>query len=135
VKQDRLERVVLLVDDDEAIRASIRAMLEAYDYSVVEAGDSEAALRELAAARPDVILTDIYMPGADGLELINALRSWPEPIPIVAMSGGAKVHGMDALEIARKLGAVAIIDKPFRVSNLLEMIDRVTAGRDAPARG
>jgi two-component system chemotaxis response regulator CheY len=68
------------------------------------------------------------MPGADGIELITAMRNWPEKIPIIAMSGGVQSQGIDALEVAQKLGAVAIIDKPFRVSNLLEMVDRAIPG-------
>jgi CheY-like chemotaxis protein len=127
-------RTVLVVDDDPDLRMSVRRMLETYDYAVVEAGDAIEAIRALTASKPDLILTDIYMPGADGLELITALRSWPEPIPVVAMSGGTRIADMDPLDVAQKLGAVAIIDKPFRVSNLLEMIDRAIAGRGAPPR-
>ena len=124
---------VLVVDDEPEIRSSVRAMLETYGYEVVEAGDSDAAVTALGTTRPDVILTDIYMPGADGIELINALRTWPERIPVIAMSGG-RIGGPDALAAAEKLGAVGIIDKPFRVSNLLEMVDRVIGGRSAPPR-
>jgi CheY-like chemotaxis protein len=124
---------ILVVDDEPELRSSVRAMLETYGYEVVEAADSDAAVAALGAVRPDVILTDIYMPGADGIELINALRTWPEKIPVIAMSGG-RIGGSDALAAAEKLGAVGIIDKPFRVSNLLEMVDRVIAGRSAPPR-
>jgi two-component system, NtrC family, nitrogen regulation response regulator NtrX len=124
---------ILVVDDEPELRASVRAMLESYDYQVVEAGDSNGAVAALVESRPDLILTDIYMPGADGIELMTALLNWPEPIPVIAMSGG-QIGTPDPLEMAKKLGAVGIIDKPFRISNLLEMIDRVLAGRGTPPR-
>jgi CheY-like chemotaxis protein len=116
---------VLVVDDDEALRGSMRVMLETHGYAVIEAGDSEEALRVMDAARPDLVVTDIYMPGADGYELINALRSRREDVPIIAMSGGAQFAELNQLKTAERLGAVAVIDKPFRVHDLVEMVGRV----------
>jgi CheY-like chemotaxis protein len=129
-----MPKLVLIVDDDAQLRASIREMLESYGYATQEAGDAGEAARVSAKTRPDLILTDIYMPAGDGFELLTAARDAADPIPIVAMSGGAHAGPVDYLELARKLGAVGIIDKPFRPSNLLELIDRAIAGRGAPAR-
>jgi len=127
-------KLVLIVDDDTEVRDAIRVMLETYGYSVREAGDAHEASRAIDAERPDLILTDIYMPAGDGFELMTAVREGRSPIPIVAMSGNNQAGMVDYLDLARKLGAVGIIDKPFRVSNLLEMIDRAIAGRGTPAR-
>jgi CheY-like chemotaxis protein len=119
----------LVVDDDPEVRGSVRVLLEAYGYAVREAEDGRAALNDVEIAPPDLILTDIYMPGSDGFEVINELREIRNDIPVIAMSGGSKSLGLDQLELAEKLGAVGIIDKPFRDSNLLEMIDRAIAKR------
>jgi CheY-like chemotaxis protein len=126
-------KTILVVDDDPALRRSIRTFLEGYGYAIREADgarEGQAAIRE---ACPDLILTDIYMPDGDGFELIREIRNGDRPVPIVAMSGGAH-PGYDQLEVAEKLGAVGIIDKPFRQSNLLEMVERALAGRGVPAR-
>jgi CheY-like chemotaxis protein len=127
-------KIVLVVDDEPDLRESIRLVLESYGYSVREANHARDAERMIRSEPPDVILTDIYMPFGDGFELLTALRESGTEIPIVAMSGIGQAGPVDVLEMARKLGAVGIIDKPFRVSNLLEMIDRAVAGRGAPAR-
>jgi CheY-like chemotaxis protein len=127
-------KCVLIVDDDPEVRDAIRAMLETYGYTVREAGDAHEAGRAIEAERPDLILTDIYMPAGDGFELMTAVREDRSRIPIVAMSGRNQDAAVDYLDLARKMGAVGIIDKPFRASNLLEMIDRAIAGRGAPAR-
>jgi CheY-like chemotaxis protein len=84
---------------------------------------------ELNALRPDVVLTDIFMVGGDGFELINAMRNFGHDIPIVAMSGGAfQFDALNQLEVARRLGATATIAKPFRAAHLVETIDRAAAG-------
>jgi CheY-like chemotaxis protein len=122
--------VVLVVDDDAGLRESIRALLSSMGYVVSTAANSGEALLELGALRPDVVLTDIYMYGGDGFELINAMRSFGHEIPIVAMSGGMQPFGVaDQLGIAQRLGATATIAKPFRAAHLVETIDRAVANR------
>ena len=125
---------VLVVDDDADVRTSIRKILETYTFVVVEARSSVEALQAIRQAIPDVIITDIYMPGGDGYELMNSLRERPVRIPLSAMSGDRPLSGIDQLALAEKPGSTAILDKPFRPSNLVEMVDRVIAGRGAPAR-
>jgi CheY-like chemotaxis protein len=125
---------VLVVDDDAEVRASIRAVLESYDFTIAEARDSREALEMIGQGVPDVVITDIYMPNGDGYELLNAIRTHTPRIPLIAMSGARASGAVDQLAMAERLGAVAILDKPFRPSNLVEMIDRAIAGRGAPAR-
>jgi len=123
---------VLVVDDDPGLCESIRALLSSMGYAVNTAANSVEALRKLDASRPDVVLTDIFMIGGDGFELINAMRSFEQSIPIVAMSGGAlQFDTAEQLQIARHLGASATIAKPFRAAHLIETIDRAAAGRIA----
>ena len=119
---------ILVVDDDAGLRESLSALLRSLDYRVSTAANCAEALLELAAQPLDLVLTDIYMVGGDGLELINAMRTLGHRIPIVAMSGGSLQFDTDHLEIARRLGASATVAKPFRVAQLVETIDRAAAG-------
>jgi len=126
----RSRRLVLVVDDDAGFRDSLRALLESMGFLVSLAANAREAIYEISAQRPDVILTDIYMPQGDGYELISAMRSFGESIPIVAMSGGSGTFGIDHLEYARKLlGAEATLAKPFRYATLVETVDRAIAHR------
>jgi DNA-binding NtrC family response regulator len=95
------------------------------------APDAKAAIAAVSAQKPDLVLTDIYMPDADGFELINALRAHNMSVPVVAMSGGGRVGGYDNLSVATHLGAAAVIDKPFSNSSLIETIERVLSGTRA----
>ncbi len=126
----RSRRLVLVVDDDAGLRDSIRALLESMGFLVSTAANAREAVMELGAQRPDVILTDIYMPGGDGYELISAIRSFGENIPIIAMSGGAFQFGIkDHLGMAKRLGAEATLAKPFQAAALIETIDRAIGQR------
>jgi len=127
----RSRSLVLVVDDDAALRDSIRALLESMDFVVSTAAHAGEAVGELTAQRPDVILTDICMTGGDGFELINAINDFHEDIPVVAMSGGTCEFGLrENLGIAKRLGAASTIAKPFRPALLVETIDRAIAGRN-----
>jgi len=95
------------------------------------APNAAAAIAAVTERQPDVVLTDIYMPDADGFELINALREHNVSVPVVAMSGGGRVGGYDNLSVATHLGAAAVIDKPFSNASLIETIERVLSGQNA----
>jgi CheY-like chemotaxis protein len=126
----RSRRLVLVVDDDSGLRDTIRGLLESLGFLVSTAANAREAIDEIGAQRPDVVLTDIYMPEGDGYELIAALRSFGEDIPIVAMSGGALQYNVeDHLGMARRLGAEATLAKPFRAAALIELVDRAIGHR------
>ena|SRR5688572_28152466 len=126
----RNRRHVLVVEDDASLSASIRELLESMEYVVSTVSNSAEAMVEIRAQRPDAILTDIYMPEGDGYELISMIRSFGDNIPIVAMSGGPiQCEINDYLGMAKRLGAVAAIEKPFRAAELIETIDRAIGGR------
>lgn len=116
---------VLVIDDDPAIAAMLARVLEDAGCRVTHVHGGAEALERLADEEfvPDIVVTDIAMPDVDGLALINAMRGRARPVPIIAMSGGSAI-GFDVLGAARKLGAVAVIEKPFRRSQIVELIDR-----------
>jgi CheY-like chemotaxis protein len=118
----RRQRLVLVVDDDPAVLDSIRSLLSSADFLVSTAGNAGQAILELGAQRPDVILTDIFMSEGDGFELLEALRSFRDPVPVVAMSGQQVSFGADHLGMAQRLGAVAVIEKALLAERLIEVI-------------
>lgn len=131
--------VILIVDDDAALRLTLQRMLApgAFGRYIVEcAQDGGEAIEHIKAHTPDLIITDIYMPVSDGFELINWMRAQSINVPVLAMSGsGSTAHSYyDPLRVAERLGAAAILDKPFRSWQLIEAIDRVLAGRTPPPR-
>ncbi|MFO7168078.1 MAG: response regulator [Chloroflexota bacterium] len=121
---------ILVVEDEYAIAELLRDMLQEEGYAVVLASNGSQALEQLAETRPDLILSDVMMPGMDGRALTRALRTDPHyrSIPIVLMSAGrAPDQGIDGYD--------AYISKPF---NLYMVLDTVTEllgrGGSSPAR-
>jgi two-component system chemotaxis response regulator CheY len=78
---------ILVVDDDQAIRLLLRAMLERRGHTVVEAKNGDEGLQHYRAAPADLVITDIQMPGMDGLQMIQALRGDFPTAKIIAISG------------------------------------------------
>ena len=101
----RAPRRILVVDDESEVRDSIRALLETHGYETASAADGRGALSEVARQRPDVVLTDLFMPDVDGIELITELRECAPEIPIVAMANRFRPYTVDYVDIATKLGA------------------------------
>jgi len=105
---------VLVIDDDEMQRTLIKRMLTSVGLKVDEAADGEEGLRIFTQNPPDLVLTDINMPGVDGHEVISAIRAHQGDVPIIAISGGGPSAEKDELLLrAANLGAREIIMKPF----------------------
>ena len=101
---------VLVVDDEPNIRRMLGSLLEAEGYGVRQAADGAAALAAITSDEPDVMLLDLALPGASGLEILERVRErWPH-LPVVMMSGRATLA--DAVR-ATKLGAFHFIEKPL----------------------
>ncbi|HVT51241.1 MAG TPA: response regulator [Dongiaceae bacterium] len=123
---------VLVVDDEPVIRLDVCAALAEHGYRTVDAADGTEALREFRAASPALLVTDIYMPGLDGLALIMQLRRDGVRIPIIAISGD--LMNYDVLDLALKLGADAAVEKPFAMQEMVSMVDSLL-GAPPPCRG
>jgi len=107
---------VLVVDDDKAVRESLRRSLEFNGYDVSLASDGAEALAGIAATDPDVVVMDVMMPRLDGLEATKALRKAGNDLPILVLTArdavGDRVEGLDA-------GADDYLTKPFALQELL----------------
>ena len=119
---------ILVIDDDPVARITIQTILEEEGYSVTCAEDGRRGLAAFRESRPDLVVTDIVMPGKEGIETILELRSiWPEG-PIIAISAGGRIAKGDLLELAKGGGADAVLAKPFEPEALLALV-RARAGR------
>jgi response regulator RpfG family c-di-GMP phosphodiesterase len=116
----------LLVDDDDGVRALLRATFEAVDVQVDEARDAESAEQEIAAVRPDAIVLDASMPGRNGLAFCAALKGDPatHDIPVVLLTGSDLADEA----IADEVGADAFVLKPFSPLELLAVVERLAGG-------
>ena len=120
---------ILVIDDDTAVRTTVRLLLERAGYEIVEAADGKEASRMLDGL--DLVITDLLMPEVDGVDLIALIRREGHKVPVIAMSGGGKVDSKSYLEVARALGAYATIAKPFDLEHLLETVRDALASRGA----
>jgi DNA-binding response OmpR family regulator len=115
---------ILVIDDDDRLRRMIGRALRRGGHEVAEAEDGVAGLRLFHADRPDIVVTDIVMPGKEGIETIADLRRESLSLPILAISGGRA--GSEAyLKFASQLGADATLAKPFRSEDLLHEVDKL----------
>jgi len=107
---------VLIVEDDRAVRDSLRRSLEFNGYDVALATDGAEALAGIGTMRPDVVVMDVMMPRLDGIETTRALRSVGNTVPILVLTArdavGDRVEGLDA-------GADDYLTKPFALDELL----------------
>ena len=114
---------VLVVDDDPLIQATLPMLLREHGHEVFTAVNGKLGLRLLQSERVDLVLTDILMPEADGIEVVRAVAKDHATVALVAMSGGsARLPGTDAVHLTRLLGAHAILVKPFSEEELLRAI-------------
>ena len=115
---------VLVIDDDEEIRALVSAMLERAGHKAELAANGAEGLRMFGARKPHLVLTDINMPGLDGHDVISALRVMHDDVPIIAISGGSAVGKEELLLQASRLGASEVITKPFEFEQLAGAVSR-----------
>jgi CheY-like chemotaxis protein len=121
---------VLVVDDDEDVRTMLVEMLTSAGFSARAAQPGLAALDEARAAECDVLVTDLLMPEADGLDVIKAARQASKPPAIVAISGGSpRLPASIGLRLCEAFGADRVLYKPFSKAELVEAINAVSSTR------
>lgn len=114
---------ILVVDDEELARFTIREILESAEHEVTEAFNGIEAISRQKEQPFDLVITDIIMPEKEGVETIIELRKDFPDLKIIGISGGGRTRNMDFLELAKQFGAERILAKPFTADELLENVD------------
>ena len=117
---------LLIVDDDPQMRAMLRQALERHGFEVHEAASGAEVLQALESARPDAVVLDKEMPGLTGFDALELIRQHDVAVPVIVITafGGLAVRAE-----ALRRGATAYVEKPFRVSALVEQLLAVTETR------
>ncbi|MBT3603970.1 MAG: response regulator [Candidatus Latescibacteria bacterium] len=116
---------ILIIDDEDATRNSMRKTLEQAGHIVREAASGREGLSLIHNEMPDLLITDIFMPDKDGLEVIRELRQEKLDLRILVISDGGITGDIDLLPQAKALGAQATLRKPFHPEDLLEVVNMV----------
>lgn len=120
---------ILLVEDDADFRGALERYLSKVGHDVRAVGGGQAALAALEAGPTDLIVTDLFMPEVDGLQLVNELRKSQSVVPVIAISGGGRFTKEMMLQTAKALGAAVTLQKPFDLDELGQAVERVLIGR------
>ena len=113
---------ILIIDDEEHIRRLLRNMLEREGHVIVDTPNGEEGMRIYREEPADLIITDLFMPGKDGLGTIVALREDTPDAKIIVISGGGRTRNLDVLSAAKALGALCTIAKPFTREEILDAV-------------
>jgi UDP-3-O-[3-hydroxymyristoyl] N-acetylglucosamine deacetylase len=117
-----VNETVLVVDDEERIRSSLRGILSDEGFRVLDTGDPAGVMELIARENPALVLLDIWMPDIDGIELLRRIKAERPQVRVIMISGHGNIQNAVA---ATRLGAADFIEKPFSVSGLLTSIQRV----------
>ena len=119
---------ILLVDDDDAFRTAAARLIDGLGYEVRAVTGGRDAYAALRADPADLVLLDVYMPEEDGIEVIRRLSTEFPGIRVVLITGGGALAPELTLTLARRLGALATLPKPFTRDELAQTLQRVLGG-------
>ena len=120
---------ILVIDDDDLVRATLVAVLDRADVEVTEASDGGVGMRLFKESPHDLVISDILMPNREGIETIRDLRRAQQEVKIIAISGGGNIDKMQLLDLAQKFGADHVLPKPFTPKQVLDTLEEVLAER------
>jgi CheY-like chemotaxis protein len=119
---------ILVIDDDDTVRLSVRLALEDADHLVEDAADGEKGVTMFRENPADLVVTDIFMPEKEGLETIDEIKRLRPETKIIAISGGGRMDPDDYLTIAKSVGADHSLLKPFDIVKLAEVVETLLNG-------
>jgi two-component system response regulator (stage 0 sporulation protein F) len=117
-----VKQVILIVDDEEGLREGLGKLLESEGYAVLSAENGEQALEILQRSRIDLVLTDMRMPGMDGIELLKKIRERHGDLGVIILTGYGQIESY--IE-AMNFGAIEYVSKPFKVNELKFIVNKV----------
>jgi CheY-like chemotaxis protein len=127
---------ILVIDDDSAVLATVRILLERAAHAVEAADNSHTGLQLLEARNFDLLIVDIFMPGVDGFETMRLVHQSRPQMPVIVISGQqfrlASECQPDFLHMATRLGAVSSLQKPFRPAELLAAVNGSLSSSQLP---
>ena len=126
---------VLIVEDDVELLRTLARRFHLAGSLVTPAKDGDEALARFKQSTPAVVVTDILMPNREGLETIMEMKERSPQVKVLAISGGGLLGAGDVLDLAGRLGADAVLAKPFRSDQVLEAVRKLIEGaenRDRP---
>jgi UDP-3-O-[3-hydroxymyristoyl] N-acetylglucosamine deacetylase len=121
VEELLLQKTILVVDDEDGVRESVREVLSDEGYRVVDTADGTLVLDMIKAERPELVILDIWMPQVDGIGLLKEIKSQEPEINVVMISGHGNIH---TAVTATKFGAFDFIEKPVSLEGLLLTVQR-----------
>jgi CheY-like chemotaxis protein len=121
-----MSKRILVVDDDADMRLTLKLALELAGYAVEVAANGREALELQRRIPAEILITDIFMPDADGFEAIDAFRHEFPQTKIVVVSGGAQFTKRDYLPDAALIGVDATLQKPFEIETLLKTLESLS---------
>jgi len=122
---------ILVVDDQELVRNTLRRILERDGHEVLEAENGEVALDLFQQQQTDLVIVDLFMPVMDGLELLNELRLKHPGTRMIAISGSVYERRPRFLEIAGRMESVKTLAKPFTAQEVVRVVNE-TLEQEAP---
>jgi CheY-like chemotaxis protein len=122
---------ILIIDDNDELRAMLRKMLEKTGHEVEEARNGNEGIRCFRRSKPDLIFCDLLMPDKEGLETIRELCREDPTARIVAMTGGGGGRRQDYLQIAINFGAIRSIEKPFGLDEIRTVLSELFGASSA----
>ncbi len=123
---------ILIVDDEKNIVSSLTEILNDEGYDITTAEDGLSALERIQSEPPDLVLLDIWIPGMDGIEVLQAIKTYHPEVEVLVMSG----HGtIDTAVKATKLGAYDFIEKPFSLNELVQSVTKAFQQKKGRGQG
>lgn len=118
---------ILVVDGDPSSRMIVRTLLDGAGHEVTEAEDGAAGLWKMGQRIPDMVITELYMDGMEGMEFLRRIReAWPSE-PVLIMSSQMHSGVASTLQMAKLLGAIGLLDKPIIERDLLQAVGAILA--------
>jgi DNA-binding response OmpR family regulator len=124
---------ILVIDDEPLIRSTVVTILTREGFSVEEASDGTVGIAMVHKNQPDLVITDIFMPNRDGIEIVMELKRSHPRTKVIAMTGGGQTRMMEVASAAQILGADYILHKPFERESLLAAVN-ATLGTPPPPK-
>jgi DNA-binding NtrC family response regulator len=111
---------IIIIDDEPSVLMALEQLLRSIGHQVILAEDARKGILTHQTQPADLIITDLYMPEQDGVETIVQLKKLSPDVPIIAMTGNVRSNIMD---VAKKLGVKAVLEKPFQMEHLLQVVE------------